>query len=131
METEPIVKYSGYAIGEKVWVANIAGNNVAHGTVIGVKIKNCGYRNAEGDYTVNKAEYYDITIDGSEVGTLHSIYPAEIWPTENEALTRLLYCINNELQDQMTDLDELQQVKARINIRLETLKKEEEACQKQ
>ena len=31
----------------------------------------------------------------------------------------------------MEDLDELQQTKARINIRLETLKKEEEACQKQ
>ena len=131
MKTNSSIVYEGFAFGSKVWVVNLANNTVVSGTVVGVKLKNCGYRNAEGDYTVNKAEYYDITIDGSEVGTLHSIYPAEIWPTENEALTRLLYCINNELQDQMTDLDELQQVKARINIRLETLKKEEEACQKQ
>ena len=132
MKTESIVKYSGYAIGAQVWVANPSNNNVVHGKVIGVKIKNCGYRNAEGDYTVNKAEYYDVSTDGTETGTLHSVYPQEIWNTEVEALTRLLYITNNDLRDQIEDLDELQQVKARINVRLETLKKEaEETCPEQ
>lgn len=126
METESIVKYSGYAIGAQVWVANPSNNNVVHGKVVGVKLKNCGYRNAEGDYTVNKAEYYDVSADGTEAGTLHSVYPQEIWNTEIEALTRLLYITNNDLRDQIEDLDELQQVKARINVRLEALKEKAE-----
>ena len=131
METEPLVKYSGYAIGMHVWVTNPSNNNVVYGRIVSVKIKNCGYRNAEGDYTVNKAEYYDVAVDDTETGILHSVYPSEVWTLEAEALTRLLYSVNNDLRDQMGDLDELQQTKARINIRLETLKKEEEACQKQ
>ena len=72
-----------------------------------------------------------MAVDDTETGILHSVYPSEVWTLEAEALTRLLYIVNNDLRDQMEDLDELQQTKARINIRLETLKKEEEACQKQ
>lgn len=54
MENESIIKYNGYAIGAQVWVANLSNNNVVHGKVVGVKLKNCGYRNAEGDYTSTK-----------------------------------------------------------------------------
>ena len=49
METEPLIKYSGYAIGMHVWVTNPSNNNVVYGRIVSVKIKNCGYRNAEGD----------------------------------------------------------------------------------
>lgn len=45
---------------------------------------------------------------------------------KTEALTRLLYITNNDLRDQIEDLDELQQVKARINVRLEALKEKAE-----
>lgn len=121
MKTDSSIVYDGFAFGSKVWVANRADNAVVSGTVVGVKIRSDRYRTAEEDYTVNKAEYYDIDTDGSESGTLHSVYPNEIWPTENEALTRMLYCVNNELQDQMEDLNDLQQVKARIQVRLESV----------
>lgn len=120
MKTNSSIVYDGFAFGSKVWVANLANNTVVSGTVVGVKLKNCGYRNAEGDYNVNKAEYYDVATDGSESCTLHSVYPNEIWPTENEALTRLLYLVNDDLQDQMENLNDLQQVKARIQVRLES-----------
>lgn len=119
MKTNASIVYEGFAFGSKVWVVNLANNTVVSGAVVGVKLKNCGYWNAEGAYTVNKAECYDIATDDSESGILYSVYPNEIWPTENEALTRLLYVINEDLQNQMEALNDLQQVKARIQVRLE------------